>query len=306
MVELDERSVTQLVRGGVIILDVVGVQTAAQRTRGLVAVRGQPLPVGLHLVAGIHGRQGRRDPAGFQRVGGVGPVTDLVQTMVLARRYDGLADLLAFLVRAPYLQTGGAGHAVAQGADLATGDIDGAHIEELDLRYRAAVQLLYDLPGVRALDLEAVADAVHCLALGVAGGAVVLDDVYVIAAGLGMELDPVGARGAAHEDQFVLFQVKEDAVTDDIAVMAARHVLLGSVYGELGKTVDGGIGEQLECIGALYINVHHVMGLIEKNRRLTPGALLVAPVGEFGRNNWIDIGPYLGITQHVYRTTDGL
>src|SRR5262245_56260305 len=172
VVELHERTVADLVRRDVVVLDVLRHEAAGERAAGLVAVRGQPLTVRLHALVGVDGGQRRRNPAGLQSVRGVRARADLPHAELLAGLDDDVADFLALLVRAPDLEAGRAGHAVTQRAHGVLADLDRAHEEELDLGHGTAVQLLDDLPGVRALDLEAVGNAVHGLALRIAGRAV--------------------------------------------------------------------------------------------------------------------------------------
>ena len=107
----------------------------------------------------------------------------------------------------------------------------------------------------------------------------------------------------ADKDKAVLFQVKENAIADDIAVVAARSKLLGAIDGEIGEAVGGQMREQLEGVGTLDVKVAHVITLIEKNGGLAPGALLVAPVGEHGGDNGKDTRSDLRIAEHVYRIT---
>src|SRR5690606_22678520 len=133
-------------------------------------------------------------------------------------------DLVALLVRAPDLETRSAGHAVPQRTHGAALDLDRAHVEELDLLDRAAVQLLYHLPRVRALDLEAVALADDGLAHRPGRRAVVLLDLDVVAAGLRVELDPVRRRGAADVDELVLLEVEQNAVADDVTIMRDGNI----------------------------------------------------------------------------------
>src|SRR5208283_6126933 len=127
--------------------------------------------------------------------------------------------------------------------------------------------------------------------------------LHVVAAGLGVELNPVRCRRYADIDKAVLFQVKENAISDDIAVVAARSKLLGAIDGELGEAVGGQMREQLEGVGALDVQVGHVMILVEKNGGLIPGALLVAPVGDLGGDNGKDTRSEMRIAKHVYRIT---
>ena len=136
-------------------------------------MRRQPLAVLLHLLAGVDGRQRRRNPAGLQRVGGVGARADLNQAEVLARFENRLANLLALRVRPPDLQPRGAGHAVTQGANLPALDLDRVHVEELDVGNRPAIQLLEDPGRVRALHLVAVVLTDDRLAARVRGRAIV-------------------------------------------------------------------------------------------------------------------------------------
>src|SRR5882724_3242968 len=56
MVELDERTVPQLVRRHVIVFDVVRHEAAADRPRALISARRQPLAILLHLLPRVHSR----------------------------------------------------------------------------------------------------------------------------------------------------------------------------------------------------------------------------------------------------------
>ena len=97
----------------------------------------------------------------------------------------------------------------------------------------AAVELLDDVLRVRALDLIAVILADHRLAHRARWRAVIVFDLDVVFAGLGVELDPVGSRIAADEDQAVFAEMEQDAVADHVAVVVARHELLGLVDGKV-------------------------------------------------------------------------
>ena len=226
VVVLGEAGVTELVRRGVVVLDIVRHEAAAEGGIGFVARARQPLAIGLHLVAGIDRRHRRGDPARLQRVGRVGARADLHHAEVLAGFEDRGADLFAFRVGAPHFEARRAGHAVAQRAHLAAGDRDVAHMEELDVRERAAVELLDHVLRVRALDLVAVELADDRLAHRARRRAVVVFGRDIVAAGLGVEFDPVGGRVAADIRELVFGQVEQDAVADHVAVVAAGRELL--------------------------------------------------------------------------------
>ncbi len=123
---------------------------------------GSHCAVSLHLLARVHGRQRRRNPARFAacsvayaREPTCFRPNSLPASTIAARISSPL------LVRSPDFKTRSAGHAVPQRAHLASRDLDLAHVEELDFREWSAVQLLDDLLGVRSLNLVAVARANH-------------------------------------------------------------------------------------------------------------------------------------------------
>ena len=68
---------------------------------------------------------------------------------------------------------------------------------------------------------------------------------------------------------------------------------------EIRKGINGKIGDHLERIRTFNVDIHHVVRLIEKNAGFPPRALLVAPIREFGRDNGINVGADLRITQHI-------
>ena len=113
----------------------------------------------------------------------------------------------------------------------------------------AAVELLDDVLRVRTLDLVAVELAEDRLAHGPRRRTVVVLDLDVIVAGLGVELDPVRGRVAADEDQGVLGEIEQDAVADHLAVVVARRELLGLVDGEVLERVGREVRQQLQRIG---------------------------------------------------------
>src|ERR1700691_2385021 len=109
VVVLDERPIAQFPRRQVIILDVVGNETAANGPSGLVAVGAEPLAVGLELLAGVDARQRRGNPARLQGIRGIGPAAAGNHAELPARLEDRSANLLLLLVGPPNFQARGAG-----------------------------------------------------------------------------------------------------------------------------------------------------------------------------------------------------
>src|SRR3954466_2478295 len=131
---------------------------------------------------------------------------------------------------------------MAQRTDLLAVDLDVAHVEELDLAVGAAIQLLNQLLGLRALDLEAPHRAGDRLAHRPHRGAIVHLHLDVELAAFAVVLEPVGSRRATDEYQAVLLEMEEDAVADDVAAIAAGCELLGAVDGELLVAVGAQVG----------------------------------------------------------------
>src|SRR5580692_1080226 len=300
VVEPDHVAVAELVGGEVVVLDVLRYEAAAERSgEALVAAGREPLAVRLQLLAGVDGGQRRRDPAGLEGVGRVGAGADRGEAELLARLQDRVPDLEVLLVRAEDLESGLAGHAVPERGDLPALDGDEVGAEELDVRDRAAVQLLDHLGRVGPLDLEPVLRPGHGLAKRARRRAVVADELDVPVAGLRVELDPVHARRPADELVDVLLEVEQDAVADDIAVVGDGHELLGHVGREVLERVEADVGDQLEGIRTLDVEVRHVVALVEQHRGLLPGDLLRLPVGELGRDDRIDVSALLGVPQQL-------
>ena len=226
--------------------------------------------------------------------------------MVLAGLEDRGADFVALGVRPPHFEARRARHAVAQRAHLAARDGDVAHPEELDVRERAAVELLDHILGVRALDLVAVELAGDRLAHRARRRAVVVFGRDVIAAGLGVEFDPVGGRVAADVTELVLGEIEQDAVADHVAIVGAGRELLGLIDREILERVGREVREELQRVLAAHEQVDHVVRLVEQHAGLGPGALLVAPVGKFGRDDRVNVGADLRIAQHLDRIARGL
>jgi hypothetical protein len=121
-----------------------------------------------------------------------------------------------------------------------------------------------------------------------------------------VELDPVARRGAADDHEAVFGQVEENRIADHMAAVGAAHELLRLVRHEALHAVDREIRDELQRIGAFNEEVDHVMRLVEQHRGVTPCALLVAPVGEFRRNDRVHVGADLRVAQMLDGVASGL
>jgi hypothetical protein len=72
-------------------------------------------------------------------------------------------------------------------------------------------------------------------------------------------LDPIHGRGSTDEQQLVPVEIKQNAVTDDVSVITARHHLLGFVRHEVGEAVDRQAIQHSECIGSFDRDLGHVV-----------------------------------------------
>jgi len=108
VVELHERPVTEIPRSEVVVRDVVRVEAAAERAGALVPVRGEPLAVGLQVVAGEDRGQRAGDPARLEGVRRVDARSDLREAELLAGLDDCGLDLVAFGPGAEELEPGDA------------------------------------------------------------------------------------------------------------------------------------------------------------------------------------------------------
>ncbi len=139
------------------------------------------------------------------------------------------------------------------------------------------------------------------MAEGAPGRAVVVLEVELVVARLAVVAQPVGGGVAAHPDELVIVQVKQDAVADHVAGRSAGHELLGHVHREVGHAVDPDALDQLQRIRALEVEVHHVVRLVEQHRRLPPRLLLAPPVRELVGHDRVDVGAGLRVAQELGR-----
>ena len=129
-------------------------------------------------------------------------------------------------------------------------------------------------------------------------------DGYIIGDGILFHLEDnhmvfVGRAPSADVAQLVLLEVEQDAVADDVAVVAAGRELLGAVDGELREAVGREVRDELKGVRSFEVLLDHVVRLIEEHAGLAPGALLVAPVGVLGGHDGVDVRADLRIAQHV-------
>ena len=133
------------------------------------------------------------------------------------------------------------------------------------------------------------------------GGAFVALRRRVVPSRLQVVLHPVVRRRTADEVESVLVEIEQDGVADHVAVVVAGDELFRLIDLEVLEAVDAEIREELQRVGALDVEVGHVVRLVEQRAALAPRALLVAPVRELGPNHRKGIGPDLRIAQQVDR-----
>src|SRR5712671_6287577 len=113
---------------------------------------------------------------------------------------------------------------MTQGSDLASGDGDFTQVEEFDVRYWSAVQLVQNLVRIGALNLISVEPANNRSVPG--DGSLVSGQGHVISILFGVILNPVVHGGPPDEKQLILVEVEENPVADHVSVVTARDKLL--------------------------------------------------------------------------------
>ena len=306
VVELDEAAVTQFPRIEVVILDVVGHERAADRAGRFVAIRAQPFAKLLELLASVDRGQRRGNPPRFQGVRRISAAAALDQPEFLARLHDRRADVFLFFVRPPEFEPRRARHAVAQRLHRTAGDGHRAHVEELELFERAAMQLFDHAPSVRALDLEAPFLARDGLAHRPHRRTVIEFDRHVVAAGFAVIPQPVRRRRATDIGKRLFFLPEHDPVTDHVAVRRGRHILLGLARRPALRRVDHRVRQQLARITPTDVEIDHVVRLVEQHRAVLPRPLFGPPVRKLGRHHRVNISTKLRIAQHFDRIAASL
>jgi hypothetical protein len=108
------------------------------------------------------------------------------------------------------------------------------------------------------------------------------------------------------EVEFIFVEIKEDRVTNHIAIMVTRNELLGLIDFEVFKAIDSEIGEQFEGVRTLYIQIGHMVGLVEKSAGFLPCTLFISPIRKFRTHHRKGIWSYLRISQQLGWTLDRL
>src|SRR5690349_9062525 len=117
---------------------------------------------------------------------------------------------------------------MSQGAVRSPDHVQRAHLEEARLFEGAVVELFYQWPGLRPLDLEAESLA----RARIVEGALVAIDLHVIATTVRVVFDPVGHRGTAHDVHLGITEAEDDHVAYQVARRRAGDELLGLVVAE--------------------------------------------------------------------------
>src|SRR5271154_4287557 len=129
---------------------------------------------------------------------------------------------------------------MTQGAYFPPGDCHPGHIEELDVGGWFTRDLLDDLHGIRALNLESVDLSNDRPQSG--GGSLVTLYFRVIAARFAVILNPIVYGRASNEVKQIRIKAEKNHVADHITFIVTCHKLLGFVGYEALETVYAKIG----------------------------------------------------------------
>src|SRR5207245_8960427 len=108
----------------------------------------------------------------------------------------------------------------------------------------------------------------------------------LIAASFRVELHPIGRGRSPDKIEFVVVQMKENGIANDVAVVVAGNKLLGLIDLESLEAVYTQIRKQLECNRTLDVKISHMVRLIEKSTGVPPRTLFISPVRELGAHYW--------------------
>lgn len=173
------------------------------------------------------------------------------------------------------------GHTVPEQQHLAAGDPHGHCPEEGKHGCLTFDSVGDDVPGVGSVELKTVPDP----ATGrIAERRLVALDSHVVAAVLGLVLDPVENSHPTDKLEAALAVPVSDAVADQVPLWRAAHELLGPIRREILQAVDPDFLEQAERIRPAQEQLGHVVRLVHQDRGLTPCLLLFTPVRELRRD----------------------
>src|SRR5258708_38411307 len=91
-----------------------------------------------------------------------------------------------------------------------------------------------------------------------------------------------------------------------MAVVAARHELLGFVGSKALEAINAEAAQKLERVRPFHHQFGHVVGLVEQYAALLPRALLIAPIGVFRRYARIGVWTRLLIAQELGGVADAV
>jgi hypothetical protein len=222
---------------------------------------------------------------------------DLRQAVLLAGLQQRRVHDIVVGPGAPELQARLAGHAVAQRAHWLARDREARHMEEAQLRRLFAGRFADDVHGAGTLHLVSIENRIALPVERV----VVAPDAHVVAARAGMEVQPVDRRRNADGLVFVLLEVEEDVVADDVAVVVDGDELLRHVDRKFRDAVDGELADHFQRVGTFDVEIRHVVRLIEQDRGAAPSLLLVAPIRELLHHARDDGGRRLRFPQKLHR-----
>src|SRR5260221_3885017 len=173
-----------------------------------------------------------------------------------------------------------------------------AHVEEFDLRQRAAVEFFQQFYRVGPLNL--ISEGLPDLRVGNRSLITIYFDV--VSPRLRIELHPIGYGGSTHQTHLVVLQAEQDHVANDVAVVVTRDELLRLIASEAVKRVDTEVRDEAHHVRSLKVQVRHMKRLIHQRHGFTPCPLLIAPIRKLSRY-WIHVQSDLRVPQHLNRTT---
>src|SRR5699024_7759689 len=128
------------------------------------------------------------------------------------------------------------GHAVIEGSNGLTGNVELAHIEELDRFKRASLCLFQDVLRRRSRYLIPIQLAISQIA-----SAGIADNFDVIPADFRLVRHPSSCHGSTNHVVFVISKAEKNSISDDIPVVVYSHELLRLIAAEIGEAINTSI-----------------------------------------------------------------